>query len=181
MNIFGGVSSSAWATASARPGSPGSSTRSASSAAGRRWFGADFVLERQGRRTIVSAAEVTSERADGQARRTTSATPSRRTVEATLGSAERSRSAAQGALDDLVESVEDLRKGAEERLSRGRRSVTDAIEGRRPATSDDIKELKAELRAIGRRLDTIEERLPRQAAKRAPTKSSRARSSKRAS
>jgi polyhydroxyalkanoate synthesis regulator phasin len=97
-----------------------------------------------------------------------------KTVEATLGSAERSRSAAQGALDDLVDSVEDLRKGAEERLSRGRRSVTDAIEGRRPATSDDIKELKAELRAIGRRLDTIEERLP---AKRTPAKSSSRKSS----
>jgi polyhydroxyalkanoate synthesis regulator phasin len=90
-----------------------------------------------------------------------------KTVEATLGSAERSRSAAQGALDDLVESVEDLRKGAEERLSRGRRSVTDVIEGRRPATSEDIKELKAELRAIGRRLEKIEERLP---AKRGATK-----------
>jgi polyhydroxyalkanoate synthesis regulator phasin len=83
-----------------------------------------------------------------------------KTVEATLGSAERSRTAAQGALDDLVESVEDLRKGAEERLSRGRRSVADVIEGRRPATSEDIKELKAELRAIGRRLDKIEKRLP---------------------
>ena len=95
-----------------------------------------------------------------------------KTVEATLGSAERSRSAAQGALDDLVESVEDLRKGAEERLSRGRRSVSDVIEGRRPATSEDIKELKAELRAIGRRLDKIEERLPakRGAAKRGATK-----------
>jgi len=104
-----------------------------------------------------------------------------RTVQATLGSAERSRSAAQGALDDLVESVEDLRKGAEERLARGRRSVADAIEGRRPATSDDLKELKAELRAIGRRLDKIEERLP---AKRAPAKSASKRtksSSKRAS
>jgi hypothetical protein len=90
-----------------------------------------------------------------------------KTVEATLGSAERSRSAAQGALDDLVESVEDLRKGAEDRLSRGRRSVADVLEGRRPATSDDIKELKAELRAIGRRLDKLEERLP---AKPGPTK-----------
>src|SRR3954468_3084420 len=90
-----------------------------------------------------------------------------KTVEATLGSAERSRSAAQGALDDLVESVEDLRKTAEHRLPRGRRSVTDAIEGRRPASSEDIKELKAELRAIGRRLDKIEERLP---AKRGATK-----------
>ena len=84
-----------------------------------------------------------------------------RTVEATLGSAERSRSAAQGALDDLVDSVDELRKGAEERLSRGRRSMTEALEGRRPATSDDIKELRAELRAIGRRLDRIEERLPK--------------------
>ncbi len=90
-----------------------------------------------------------------------------KTVEATLGSAGRSRSAAQGALDDLVESVEDLRKGAEQRLSRGRRSVADVLEGRRPATSDDLKELKAELRAIGRRLDELEERLP---AKRAPAK-----------
>jgi polyhydroxyalkanoate synthesis regulator phasin len=97
-----------------------------------------------------------------------------KTVEATIGSAERSRSAAQGALDDLVESVEDLRKGAEERLSRGRRSVTEAIEGRRPANSDDIKELKAELRAIGRRLDKIEERLP---AKRPRGKSSSKRAS----
>ena len=84
-----------------------------------------------------------------------------RTVEATLGSAERSRSAAQGALDDLVDSVDDLRKGAEERLARGRKSMAGAIEGRRPATYDDIKAVQAELRAIGRRLDQIEERLPK--------------------
>ena len=70
-----------------------------------------------------------------------------RTVDATVGSAERGRSAAQGALDDLVDSV--------------RRSVSGAIEGRRPATAEDIKEVKAELRAIGRRLDAIEERLPK--------------------
>jgi polyhydroxyalkanoate synthesis regulator phasin len=84
-----------------------------------------------------------------------------RTVDATIGSAERGRSAAQGALDDLVDSVEDLRKGAEDRLARGRKSMTEAIEGRRPASHDDIKELRAELRAIGRRLDAIEERLPK--------------------
>ena len=100
-----------------------------------------------------------------------------KTVEATLGSAGRSRSAAQGALDDLVESVEDLRKGAEQRLSRGRRSVADVLEGRRPATSDDLKELKAELRAIGRRLDELEERLP---AKRAPAKGGAAKTRARA-
>ena len=84
-----------------------------------------------------------------------------RTVDATIGSAERGRSVAQGALDDLVDSVEELRKGAEERLARGRRSMAEAIEGRRPATYDDVKELRAELRAIGRRLDQIEERLPK--------------------
>src|SRR5215208_3981796 len=84
-----------------------------------------------------------------------------RTVDATIGSAERGRSAAQGALDDLVDSVDELRKGAEERLARSRRSMTEALEGRRPATNDDIKELRAELRAIGRRLDRIEERLPK--------------------
>jgi polyhydroxyalkanoate synthesis regulator phasin len=84
-----------------------------------------------------------------------------RTVEATLGSAGRSRSAAQSALDDLVDSVEEFRKGAEQRLSRSRRSMTEALEGRRPATYDDVKELRAELRAIGRRLDRIEERLPK--------------------
>jgi chromosome segregation ATPase len=83
-----------------------------------------------------------------------------RTVEATLGSAERSRSAASSALDELAETVDDLRRGAEQRLARSRRSVTGAIEGRRPATHEDIRELRAELRAIGRRLDAIEERLP---------------------
>ena len=36
-----------------------------------------------------------------------------------------------------------------------------ALEGRRPATSEDIKAVQAELRAIGRRLDKIEERLPK--------------------
>jgi hypothetical protein len=38
--------------------------------------------------------------------------------------------------------------------------VKGAIEERRPATSDDIRELRKELRAIGRRLDRIEDRLP---------------------
>ena len=96
-----------------------------------------------------------------------------RTVESTLGSAGRSRDAAQGALDDLAETVEDLRKGAEQRLAKSRRSVVEAIDTRRPATYEDLRELKAELRAIGRRLDAIEERLPakrKPAAKRASPK-----------
>jgi hypothetical protein len=92
-----------------------------------------------------------------------------RTVESTLGSAERSREAAQGALDDVVQSVDELRRGAEQQLARGRRSMAGAIEGRRPATVDDLRELRSELRAIGRRLDAIEERLP---AKRSSAKTS---------
>ena len=65
-------------------------------------------------------------------------------------------------LRDAVERTVDATiRGAEERLSKGRRSMTEAIEGRRPATADDIKELQKELRAIGRRLDRIEESLPK--------------------
>jgi chromosome segregation ATPase len=79
-----------------------------------------------------------------------------RTVQATLGSAERQRERTQGALDDLAGTVDQLRRGAEAGIARGRR----AIEERRPATSEDIRELKTELRRIGRRLDEIEERLP---------------------
>jgi hypothetical protein len=78
-----------------------------------------------------------------------------RTVQATLGSA-----------DELAGTVDSLRKGAEASLARGRR----ALEERRPATHEDLRELQAELRRIGRRLDAIEERLParRTAAKRSP-------------
>ena len=79
-----------------------------------------------------------------------------RTVQATLGSAERQRERTQGALDDLAGTVDQLRKGAEAGIARGRR----AIEERRPATSEDIRELKAEIRRLARRLDGIEERLP---------------------
>ena len=79
-----------------------------------------------------------------------------RTVQATLGSAERQRERTQGALDDLAGTVDQLRRGAEAGFARGRR----VIEDRRPATSEDIRELKAEIRRIGRRLDAIEERLP---------------------
>jgi len=65
-------------------------------------------------------------------------------------------------LRDAVErTVDATLRGAEERISKGRRSMTEAIEGRRPATLDDVKELRAELRAINRRLAKIEESLPK--------------------
>jgi chromosome segregation ATPase len=79
-----------------------------------------------------------------------------RTVQATVGSAERGRDRAQEALDDLVDRV----RGAEASITRSRRAVAGAIDDRLPATHEDIRELKAELRAVARRLDAIERRLP---------------------
>jgi chromosome segregation ATPase len=93
-----------------------------------------------------------------------------RTVQATLGSAERQRDRTQGALDEIAGTVDNLRKGAEASLARGRR----VLEDRRPATLEDLRELRTELRKIGRRLDAIEERLP---AKRAPAKRASGKSS----
>src|ERR687894_1983479 len=90
-----------------------------------------------------------------------------RTVQATLGSAERQRDRTQGAIDEIAGTVDNLRRGAEAGLARGRR----VLEDRRPATYEDIRELKAELRRIGRRLDAIEERLP---AKRSGARAKRA-------
>ena len=72
-----------------------------------------------------------------------------RTVQATVDTRER----AQDVVDDLV-------KGAEKNISRSGRNVRAAVEDRLPATQDDVKEIKSELRSIGRRLDEIEKRLP---------------------
>ena len=55
-----------------------------------------------------------------------------RTVQATIGSAERQRERTQGALDDLAGSVDQLRKGAEAGLARGRKAVAGAIEDAGP-------------------------------------------------
>jgi hypothetical protein len=71
------------------------------------------------------------------------------TVQAARDSAQGTRSRAQGALDEVVET-----------LGRTRGAVIGAVSERRPVTNEDLKEIKAELRAIGRRLDAIEERLP---------------------
>ena len=88
-----------------------------------------------------------------------------RTVQATIGSAERQR---ERTIDELAGTVDNLRKGAGASLARGRR----ALENSRPATHEDLRELRSELRKIARRLDAIEERLPakRAPAKRAPAK-----------
>jgi hypothetical protein len=79
-----------------------------------------------------------------------------RTLQATVGSAERTRTRAQGAVDDVVGTVDELVRGAEAGLAKSRRAVADAL----PATQEDLRALRSELRRIGRRLDAIEERLP---------------------
>ena len=81
-----------------------------------------------------------------------------RTLQATREGAETTRTRAQDAVDELV-------RGAEAGAEAVRDRVKDAIEERRPATSDDLKELRRELHAIARRLDAIEERLPAQRAR----------------
>jgi sirohydrochlorin ferrochelatase len=90
-----------------------------------------------------------------------------RTVQATV----ETRGKAQGAVDDITGSVDELVKGAEKSLTQRRRSVRAAVGKGLPATQEDVKELRTELRRIARRLEAIEERLP-------PPKPSRAKAKK---
>ena len=78
-----------------------------------------------------------------------------RTVRATVDTRER----AQDAVDDLAGTVEDLRKGAEKNITRSRRTVRAAVGERLPATQEDVKDLRKELRRIATRLDAIEKKL----------------------
>jgi polyhydroxyalkanoate synthesis regulator phasin len=75
-----------------------------------------------------------------------------RTVQATIGSAQFTRGRAQDAVDELV-------RTAEARAGAVREAVVGAFEERRPATSDDLKGLRTELRRISRRLTAIERQL----------------------
>ena len=54
-----------------------------------------------------------------------------RTVQATLGSAERQRERTQGALDDLAGTVDQLRRGAEAGIARGRRAIEERLPAKR--------------------------------------------------
>jgi polyhydroxyalkanoate synthesis regulator phasin len=76
-----------------------------------------------------------------------------RTIQATVGSAQLTRERAQEAVDEIV-------RGAGAGAESLRERITEAIEERRPATHEDLKEIRSELRAIARRLDAIEQRLP---------------------
>ena len=86
-----------------------------------------------------------------------------RTVQATVGSAQITRDRAQEAVDEIVRGAEAGAEVVRERV-RGAgaapRRVAGALDERRPATHEDLQKLKADLRAIVRRLDAIEDRLP---------------------
>jgi polyhydroxyalkanoate synthesis regulator phasin len=70
-----------------------------------------------------------------------------RTIQATVGGAEQTRGRAQDALEDVVSGAENVRA-----------RVREAVEKGRPATSDDIRELRSEIRALSRRLDKLEKK-----------------------
>lgn len=76
-----------------------------------------------------------------------------RTVQATVGSAQITRERAQEAVDEVV-------RGAEAGASSMRERLVEALEERRPVTYQDLEPVKKDLRAILRRLDEIEKRLP---------------------
>lgn len=78
-----------------------------------------------------------------------------KTVQATLDTRER----AAGAVDELTGGVREVVRGAEQDITRRRQTVREAVGDRLPATQEDLKELRSELRALGKRLDSIEERL----------------------
>ena len=66
----------------------------------------------------------------------------------------------RGSMDELVQGTRDRATSAVEDLAQRAERVRGAIEGSRPATRDDVDEVRKELRAIVRRLDKIEKRLP---------------------
>ena len=80
-----------------------------------------------------------------------------RTVQATIGSAQVGRGRAQEAVDELV-------RGAEAGAGAVRERVIGAFEAGRPATSEEVRELRSDLRTILSRLEAIERRLEAAAA-----------------
>src|SRR3712207_4608293 len=72
-----------------------------------------------------------------------------RTIQTTLGGAQQTRGRAQDAIDEVVH-------GAEVSAKQVRARVREAVETTRPATGDDIRELRKEIRALAKRVDALE-------------------------
>jgi hypothetical protein len=87
-----------------------------------------------------------------------------RTLDATRESAQTTRSRAQEAAQTTrtraQEAADEVVRVAEAGAGAVRERVKEAIDQSRPVTTDDLRDLRAELRAISRRLESIEERLP---------------------
>ena len=79
-------------------------------------------------------------------------------MQATLGSANASASARRARLT-ISRHGRTVGKDAGAASPPGK-AVVGAIEDRRPATTEDMRDLHAELRRVSRRLDAIEKRLP---------------------
>lgn len=91
-----------------------------------------------------------------------------RTVKATVDQ----RSRAQDAVGEFAETVDQVVKGAEKNITRSRKTVRAAVEERLPATQDDLKEIRAELRRISKRLDALEAKPSRSTKSKPRSKSS---------
>src|SRR4051794_31438817 len=72
-----------------------------------------------------------------------------RTIQTTLGGAQQTRGRAQEAIDEVVQ-------GAEAGAKTVRARVRKAVDTTRPATSDDIRELRREIQALSRRVEKLE-------------------------
>ena len=75
-----------------------------------------------------------------------------RTVKATVDR----RARAQDAVGEFADTVDSVVKGAEKNITRSRNTVRAAVEERLPATQDDLKEIRAEMKRIAKRLDALE-------------------------
>ena len=100
-------------------------------------------------------------------------TATREGAQETRGRTQAARSRAQDVVDEVARSTRGRAQDAVEGIAKGAEVVGERVRGAfeeaRPATHDDIKELQKELRAIGRRLAAIEERLPPERKPRAST------------
>lgn len=75
-----------------------------------------------------------------------------RTVAATVDQARGTRERAQVAVDDVVDVLDEVVRGAESVRER----VLEALEERRPAGADEVKALRAEVKALSARVRKLE-------------------------
>src|SRR3954465_6249898 len=148
-----GASHSARASASARPGSPGSSARSASGAVGWTWIVAGATPPEDRARGIGSARMVDKEEKSPAGRAEAVRSAAVQAFQTTAGQAGITRERAQDLADELVGAA-----GA----------VLGALDELRPATADDMRAVREQLRALEARVTALEAAAARPAARSKP-------------